>query len=122
MQPGKEDQLAEESRGLSNASPGHLRTDVSHSTAQNTVTNPINSVDDPIAGGPSVGIEDSKFLMGSSLAQDSIAVPQDSRFTAGENSQELQNELTPLSVVREQDLMASPEQQLRTGQQVYQGQ
>ena len=69
-----------------------------------------------------MGIEDSKFLMGSSLAQDSIAVPQDSRFTAGENSQELQNELTPLSVVREQDLMASPDQQLRTGQQVYQGQ
>ncbi len=51
-----------------NASPGPLRTDVSNSTAQNTVARPQASVEDPnINGGPSVGIEDSKFLMESSL-------------------------------------------------------
>ena len=59
-----------------NASPGPLRTDVSNSTAQNTVARPQASIEDPnINGGPSVGIEDSKFLMESSLNQHSISMP-----------------------------------------------
>ena len=45
-------------------SPGPLRTDISHSTAQNTVARPQASMEEQgINGGPSVGIEDSKFLM-----------------------------------------------------------
>ena len=67
-----------------NASPGPLRTDVSNSTAQNTVARPQASVEDQnINGGPSVGIEDSKFLLESSLNQHSISMPQDSKFSAG---------------------------------------
>ena len=51
-----------------NRSPGPLRTDVSNSTAQNTVARPQQSLEEGnINGGPSVGIEDSKFLMESSL-------------------------------------------------------
>lgn len=58
----------QEPSGDTNASPGPLRTDISNSTAQNTVARPQNSTDDPgINGGPSVGVEDSKFLMESSL-------------------------------------------------------
>ena len=41
--------------------------------------------DQGINGGPSVGIEDSKFLMESSLNQHSISVPQDSKFSAGQD-------------------------------------
>ena len=67
MHPGKEDPLAGESQDL-NGSPDPMRTEMSHSTAQNTVTRPNNSTDDPLLGGPSVGIEDSKFLMESSIA------------------------------------------------------
>ena len=53
-----------------NQSPGPLRTDISNSTAQNTVARPGASIEDQgINGGPSVGIEDSKFLMESSLNQ-----------------------------------------------------
>ena len=49
-------------------SPGPLRTDISHSTAQNTVARPQASMEEQgINGGPSVGIEDSKFLMDTSL-------------------------------------------------------
>ena len=102
MQPGKEDPLGEDSvHNMSNASPDALRTEMSHSTAHNTVTRPNNSVEDPVGGGPSVGIEDSKFLMESSIAQNSVSMPQDSRFTGGENSQELANEMTPMSAARE---------------------
>lgn len=58
----------EEGSGDPNVSPGPLRTDVSNSTAQNTVARPQASTDDQgINGGPSVGVEDSKFLLESSL-------------------------------------------------------
>ena len=78
---GKKTQESVESQEF-NKSPEALRTDVSHSTAQQTVGKPQGSQD--INGGPSVGIgEDSKFLMESSLAQGSLSMPQDSRFTAG---------------------------------------
>lgn len=90
---------------MSHASPDALRTEMSHSTAHNTVTRPNNSVEDPVGGGPSVGIEDSKFLMESSIAQNSVSMPQDSRFTGGENSQEIPNDMTPLSAAREQEIM-----------------
>ena len=66
----KVDPLQESSIEDSNAnrSPGPLRTDVSNSTAQNTVARPNASLEEGnINGGPSVGIEDSKFLMESSL-------------------------------------------------------
>ena len=97
MHPDKQDPLAGESRD-ENASPDAMRTEMSHSTAQNTVTRPNNSTDDPVNGGPSVGIEDSKFLMESSIAQNSVSMPQDSRFTGGENSQVLPADLTPLEM------------------------
>ena len=88
MQPGKEDPLAGgDSVDMSNASPDQMRTEMS--TEQHTVTRPNNSTEEQINGGPSVGIEDSKFLMESSIAQNSVSMPQDSRFTAGENSQEI---------------------------------
>jgi hypothetical protein len=46
----------------------NLRTDVSHSTAQNTLGRPNQSINDTnINGGPSVGLEDSKFLNDSSM-------------------------------------------------------
>ena len=80
-----------------NRSPGPLRTDISNSTAQNTVARPNASLEDPnINGGPSVGIEDSKFLMESSLNQNSISMPQDSKFSApkGEQSASRQDDLT----------------------------
>ena len=62
--------------GNMHGSPGPLRTDVSNSTAQNTVARPQASLEDAgINGGPSVGIEDSKFLLESSLNQNSISMP-----------------------------------------------
>ena len=80
----KNTDLHDSSAELANQSPQQLRTDVSNSTAQNTVARPNASQEDPgINGGPSVGIEDSKFLMESSLNQHSVSVPQDSKFSAG---------------------------------------
>ena len=69
--PGKEDPLAADSiemDGMQSPDRDQMRTEMSHSTAQNTVTRPNNSTEDPVNGGPSVGIEDSKFLMESSIA------------------------------------------------------
>ena len=41
-------------------------------------------MDDPgINGGPSVGVEDSKFLLESSLNQNSISMREESKFSAG---------------------------------------
>ena len=54
--------------------------------------------DNAINGGPSVGMEDSKFLLESSLAHgQSISVPQDSRITGGlgEASIDKFNEVSP---------------------------
>lgn len=83
----KGDEFHDRSMGDVNASPGPLRTDVSNSTAQNTVSRPQASIEEHnINGGPSVGIEDSKFLMESSLNQHSISVPQDSKFSAPQDT------------------------------------
>ena len=49
----------------------------------NNVALPQNSTNDPgINSGPSVGAEDSKFLMESSLNQNSISMRQESKFSA----------------------------------------
>ena len=103
-----------------NQSPGPLRTDVSNSTAQNTVARPQASLEDPngINGGPSVGIEDSKFLLESSLNQNSISMPQDSKFSAGAeqlstmknvNSSRAEDMVTPDMIAQQRSQM---EQQL----------
>ena len=68
---------------------------MSNSTAQNTVARPNASIEDPgINGGPSVGIEDSKFLMESSLNQNSVSMPQDSKFSAPDASQPTLNQVS----------------------------
>jgi hypothetical protein len=56
---------------------------MSHSTAHGTVqkNEPSTGLDGQVTGGPS--IEDSKFLMESSIAAQSISMPQDSKFTEG---------------------------------------
>ena len=84
-----------------NGSPNpNLRTDMSHSTAQATqnMKNNTSINETNINGGPSVGLEDSKFLMESSLAQgQSISNQQDSRFTGnlGEHSVDQFKNMTP---------------------------
>ena len=103
--------------GNANASPGPLRTDVSNSTAQNTVARPQASLEEQgINGGPSVGIEDSKFLLESSLAQNSISMPQDSKFSNGQqdglqnvNSSRADDLVTPDIIAQQRNQM---EQQL----------
>jgi len=60
-----------------------------------------------INGGPSVGIEDSKFLLESSLNQHSISMPQDSKFSVP--IPELSNSGIK---DRQDDLMESPSPEL----------
>ena len=56
-------------------SPKNLKTEKSQSTAHGTLRKNEQShiIDDKVTGGPSM--EDSKFLMESSMAQNSISMP-----------------------------------------------
>ena len=83
-------------------SQGPLRTDLSNSAAQSTTSRPQNShAEGGINGGPSVGVEDSKFLLESFLAQNSVSLRQESKFSAGpetslkKDSQRSENQITP---------------------------
>ena len=68
-------------------SPRHLPTEKSQSTAHGTVRKNEQShqQDGQITGGPS--FEDSKFLMESSIAQQSISMPHQSRFTENDDNE-----------------------------------
>ena len=68
-------------------------------------------MEDPhLNGGPSVGIEDSKFLMESSLNQHSLSVPQDSKFSAPHDiSQSAMKDESPEAIKVKTTNMGSPQ-------------
>ena len=81
MEPKKVKHTQSKHEANTEQSPKNLKTEKSQSTAHGTLRKNEQShiIDGAVTGGPSM--EDSKFLMESSMAQNSISIPHQSKFT-----------------------------------------